>query len=292
MREICQILGVDKLHTTFYKASTNAAIERFHRTLNAMIGKIVDEKQSDWDLLLPYVMAAYRSSRHDATGYTPNYLFMGREVRAPIDLVLGTGELPVTIDSYGDFVETTRNRMREAYDLVRSHLGEAAVRNKRYYDMRVRPAEYHVGQWVYYFNPRRHIGRQDKWSRKYTGPFCVTRVLGPVNVELQFHKRSKPFVVHIDKVKPFNGTPPSSWLPVQSGLEHPEEAVVTPEPEAETPINEEEDRLPDVEVETTPYTSNLPVESPSIDVITFDSNQEFRRTRPRRNIRPPARYRL
>ena len=38
MREVCKLLGIDKMHTTAYKASTNAAIERFHRTLNSMIG--------------------------------------------------------------------------------------------------------------------------------------------------------------------------------------------------------------------------------------------------------------
>src|SRR5664279_3081097 len=67
MREICRLLDIDKLRTTFCKASTNAAIERFHRTLNSMLGKVISEKQHDWDLWLPYVMAAYRSSRHDST---------------------------------------------------------------------------------------------------------------------------------------------------------------------------------------------------------------------------------
>ena len=87
MREICRLLDVDKLRTTAYKASTNAAAERFHRTLNSMIGRMIDENQRDWDSLLPYVMAAYRSSRHEATQFTPNYLMLGREVRAPVDIV-------------------------------------------------------------------------------------------------------------------------------------------------------------------------------------------------------------
>ena len=75
-----------------YKASTNAVAERFHRTLNSMIGRMIDEFQRDWDSLLPYVMAAYRSSRHQATQYTPNCLMMCREVRAPVDIVYGSPE--------------------------------------------------------------------------------------------------------------------------------------------------------------------------------------------------------
>ena len=33
--------------------------------------------------------AAYRASVHEATGYTPNRLILGRETRAPMDIVVG-----------------------------------------------------------------------------------------------------------------------------------------------------------------------------------------------------------
>ena len=36
------------------------------------------------------VMAAYRASRLEATGYSLNFLMYAREVRTPIDLVMGT----------------------------------------------------------------------------------------------------------------------------------------------------------------------------------------------------------
>jgi hypothetical protein len=37
MNEICKLLEMDKMRTTSYKASTNAANERFRRTLNGML---------------------------------------------------------------------------------------------------------------------------------------------------------------------------------------------------------------------------------------------------------------
>jgi len=48
--------------------------------------------QRDWDECLAAVMAAYRATPHESTGYSPNRLFLGREVRMPLDLVMG---LPV-----------------------------------------------------------------------------------------------------------------------------------------------------------------------------------------------------
>ena len=40
-QHLCQLLGVDKLRTTAYRPSANGRIERLHRTLNAMLGKLV-----------------------------------------------------------------------------------------------------------------------------------------------------------------------------------------------------------------------------------------------------------
>ena len=209
MSEICRLLDIDKQRTTAYKPSTNAAIERFHRTLNSMIGRMVDENQRDWDVLLPYVMAAYRSSTHESTQHSPNYLMMGREVRAPVDMVYGSPAEPAPAN-YDSYAIELGDRLRRAYSFVREHLNTVAERSKRYYDLRVKPQKYHVGDWVYYFNPRKLVGRQDKWRRKFCGPFLVTKILGPVNVLLQRTKRAKPFSAHIGKMKPYlaDDTPP------------------------------------------------------------------------------------
>ena len=88
------------------------------RTLNSMIGRMIDEFQRDWDSLLPYVMAAYRSSRHEATQYTHNFLMMGREVRAPVDIVYGSTEASQP-SSYDNYADEMQQRMLCAYSFVR-----------------------------------------------------------------------------------------------------------------------------------------------------------------------------
>ena len=211
MREVCRLLDIDKQHTSYYHPETNSIAERFHGTLNTMMGRMINEHQRDWDLYLPHVMAAYRATVHQTTGYSPNYLMFARENRAPADMVFGipTEPSPVCHDNYSVEME---DKQKTAYQLVRQHLGATAERLKRRYDLRVRPQKFKKGQWVLYFNPRRIQGRQQKWERKYS-PYLIVEELPPVNYLIQKTKRSRPFIAHVDKLQHWEtDNPPKSWL--------------------------------------------------------------------------------
>jgi len=144
MKQVCRMLDIGKLRTTPYKPSTNQR-ERLHRSINEILGKTVASHQKEWDTRLSFVMSAYRASRHESTGYTPNMLTLGTEVRAPADTVYGSLDKPST-ETYDDCVESMRQRMTIAYKEARIALRRAAERNKRYYDVRVRAKEYRKGQ--------------------------------------------------------------------------------------------------------------------------------------------------
>jgi hypothetical protein len=66
MAELCKAYQIEKIRTTGYKPSTNGGVERFHRTLNSMLGKVVDESQKDCDRRLPQVMSAYNATVHQS----------------------------------------------------------------------------------------------------------------------------------------------------------------------------------------------------------------------------------
>ena len=216
MREVCRLLQIDKLRTTSYHPSCNAACERLHRTLNSLLGKVISEKQNDWDDHLPYVAAALRASPSEATGYSANYLMLGREVNTPADIVYGLVQ-PEPVVSYDEFVENVREKLVFAYDAAREQLGVAAARNKRHYDLKAKPKTFAENDLVYYFNPRKFVGRSDKWARKYTGPFRVVKMLSPVNALLQKSAHSKPFVAHVDKIKVCYETESSAQVSVTDG---------------------------------------------------------------------------
>ena len=221
MIRLCELLDIDKSRTTAYKPSSNGVCERLHKSLNNMIGKMIDENQKNWPDLLPIVMAAYRSAPHESTSYSPNFLMFGREVLAPIDLWLETPSEEETNLNVDDYVYEVRNRLKYAHELVRTHLSVQAKRTKKYYDLKVKPRAYNIGDWVWMFSPRRKVGKYVKWQRQFSGPFLVVDVLGPVTYAIQKSMKAQTLIVHTDKLKPFLGDAPRSWLTVYQHSEQP-----------------------------------------------------------------------
>ena len=177
--------------------------------------------------------------------------------------------------------------MKQSYTLAHEQLGVAAQRNKHTYDLRVRPVCYKGGDWVLYFNQRKYRGKPDKWRRKYTGPYLVVGVPGPVNVTLQSGPKAKTFLTHIDKVKTYTGgQAPKSWitsvstpqaLPEDAGEVETDEGVSRPT--GETGTGDLED------AEAVASTSPDPV------LPLWPPPTAQRSPRPRRNAPIPAQYR-
>jgi len=117
INEVCRLFAIEKLRTTLYKPSTNQ-LKRFHRTMNSVLAKTVAENQRDWDVRLSYVMAAFRATSHDTTGYSQIFLMLGRETRAPPDLAYGLPE-EESDENYDRFVEQMREKLVTAYTAVR-----------------------------------------------------------------------------------------------------------------------------------------------------------------------------
>ena len=277
-KELCKRMEIEKIRTSPYKPSTNGYIERFHRTLNSMLAKVVAQNQRDWDEKLPSIMAAYRAAKHESTGYTPNFLVLSRENRAPVDLVLGavTGE-EEHYESLDDYVCEMQRRLRDSYALAREHLDVAAERRKNEYDVKVKDTQFDVGQAVWYFYPRRYTKRSPKWCSNYDGPFRVVKVIPPCDYVIQKSRKSKPQVVHGDKLKPCRSEAPPFWLQTDD-LDQPDTAQAVQQESTEQPVSRRRRSSPEIY-----RTSNDGYDGMRDDVVLL--------SRPRRSKKVPDRFR-
>ena len=55
--------------------------------LKAMLPRFVDADARNWDTLLPYILFAYREAPQSSTGFSPNELVYGRQLRGPLDVM-------------------------------------------------------------------------------------------------------------------------------------------------------------------------------------------------------------
>ena len=192
------------------------------------------------------------------------------------------------------FVFHQQKVKREAYQLVRQHLQCAAERSKDRYDMRVKPAHFSVGDWVYVYCPRRYQGKNPKWTKWYSKPMLITKILGPVNVLVQKGPRAKGQVIHLDKLKRCEGNTPRSWLVGGPAEERPVATVPRDVQEEEAPLSvpENDEMLPQDGAATGFATGAMPAERGSTPKTapTAAAAPQAPRVQPSRNAGVPRRY--
>ena len=209
MYNLSRMLGVQDLRTTAYRPSANAAIERVHRTINAVFAKTVSKNLRDWCEVAPFVTFAYNASRHTSTTFTPFYLMYLREPRVGIDLLLDREE--PAYQEFDEYSEKAKERMQIAFQIVEEQLKFTFDRAKRRYDSRVKAVQFKVGDFCYFYSPRIAPGRGRKFRNQTTGPWKVVKQINDVNYAIAKSPSGKSIIVHVDRLMKYFGELPSIW---------------------------------------------------------------------------------
>ena len=207
---MCSLLGIEKTRTVSYNPKSDGLIERFNRTLAAMLAMFVDANQKDWDDHLPYVMAAYRATQHKSTGVSPNLLMLNRELNYPLDLMVGPPPNQNMEQCPIKYIQWVQQAMLNAFTFTHGQLGLAAKRQKRGYERGLKPREYKEGSWVWRWYPP---AASQKLGLGWIGPYLVIKQVSFLTYRIQKDRDSNPLVVHVDQLKPFQGRRhPDNWL--------------------------------------------------------------------------------
>lgn len=223
MRQVCNLLGIQRLRTTAYHPECNGVVERFHGTLIQMIRHFVRKDGKDWDRWVPFTLMAYRNTVHSATGFTPHFLLCGREMTLPGEEwtkpVRETGERTAE-DQLGLRLSEAR---RIACDQIKN---QWALRTKGC-NQRRRLKEFQPGDGVYLHHPVVPGGQAAKFHCPWTGPHGVMEKLSLVTYRLDLAGGGQT-VVHINRLKPS----------YEGGLSSGEE---TDESDQDTPVTSSEE---------------------------------------------------
>uniref|UniRef100_A0AAY4BQW0 Gypsy retrotransposon integrase-like protein 1 n=1 Tax=Denticeps clupeoides TaxID=299321 RepID=A0AAY4BQW0_9TELE len=139
--------GVRGSRTTPYHPQGNGQVERFNRTLLAMLRTLTAQHKTDWKSSLAKVVHAYNCTQNEATGFAPYFLLFGRNPRLPIDLMFGLDK-EEKHQSQNHYAKKWKARMEEAYQIARETVNQQHERGKALYDKKVHGAELQIGSRV------------------------------------------------------------------------------------------------------------------------------------------------
>lgn len=202
-QKMCALMGIKKTRTTPLHPQSDGMVERFNRTLEQHLSKVVDKHQRDWDEHLSIFLMAYRSAVHNTTGLTPARVLFGREIRLPCDLVFGSPREEG--QEINDYADQLKEKLLAVHDVARGRIAIASDRMKTRYDVKANSAGFQEGDQVWLYNPLRKKGVSPKLTPSWEGPYSVIKRINDLVYRIQRSPKGKMKVVHLDRLAPYHG---------------------------------------------------------------------------------------
>jgi len=199
MTEMCKILNVNKFEISPFHPSSNGQVERVNRTIGDLLAIFINERQNDWDTLLPLLLFAYRNTEHSATGLTPFFSLYHRKVRGPFDLDIPQLRPYADDDDYAAQLSKVMQSTKEQIDRNLLLSKEIQEQNRPVKDTTV----FHIGDLVLWYNPIAKRGLSPKLKLANQGPYKIVsknndNVFHIQSLDGKWNKR-----VHADQLKKY-----------------------------------------------------------------------------------------
>jgi hypothetical protein len=197
VKDLCFHWGVDHFTTTPYYPQASLA-ERVNRNLKAALKIFHHNSQDTWDDDLPWMGLAFNSAVHDSHKSTPDKLFLGRELRDPLQVRWNLTTL--NVDGGGD-------ELKSFWAKAYSNLVQAKKRTALWYNLNCKPHRFDVGDMVMYrlnlvSSKARNVSA--KLLLKWSHPVTVAKFVRP-NVVLLANPETGVVVrrAHVSQLKAY-----------------------------------------------------------------------------------------
>lgn len=209
IREMCRLLGVNKIRTSPFHPRTDGQTERANRTIKEWISSA----GGDWEKQLPFIVHAFNCSQSAATKMSPFQLVYGRH--PPL---VGLHQSLVLPRPSCDYANELLRNIQLSVQRAKKNNEEAKAKFAKRYNEKNRADRwkpFNPGDKVKYVEHYPDI-RNRKFSRRYRGPFVVECRRG-VNYKISGNSQRSRWVHH-DEIRPWLersglrefGAPPAS----------------------------------------------------------------------------------
>ncbi|XP_076852167.1 protein NYNRIN-like [Brachyhypopomus gauderio] len=211
MTSLWQMLGVEAKFHIAYHPQSSGQVERANRTIVGMLRKYVKANGRDWDIKLPLVLMAIRSTPHRSTGVSPFEMMTGREMTLPLHLLYRPEDLNI-VGAYTahQYVADLRTHLQDTFSWAQENLEASAKGQKAYHDKKATDRQYQIGDKVLYFNFSKPTNTPKKFLPNWSGPHEIVGKLSPVAYRIRVSRPNQSPAykwVHSNQIRGY--TPPT-----------------------------------------------------------------------------------
>lgn len=155
-------------YTPLYHPQSNPT-ERVNRVVGTLIAANSSvKKHNEWDVHLQGIAHSINTAVHETTGYTPSYLFFGREVSIPTLDISSLDSDPIDLSeglncNYEN-VAREHTKLQNLYKGVQLKLKKAHNNSCKYYNKGFRPTTFKEGE---------HVWKKTKYLSKASNKFMA-----------------------------------------------------------------------------------------------------------------------
>lgn len=172
LAELYRFLHIHPIRTTPYHPQTDGLVERFNKTLKALLQKATADVGKDWEKLIPFPLFAYREVPQASTGFSPFELLYGRPVRGPLKIIKETWEADKrSSESVISHVLAMRERLSRMSNLVQDNFKKVQKKQKQLYDRTAQDRQFQQGDQVLVLLPT----SSNKLLARWRGPYQVVQ---------------------------------------------------------------------------------------------------------------------
>ncbi|KAJ8245059.1 hypothetical protein COCON_G00236180 [Conger conger] len=224
-RQFAKQLKVRHGVSSAYHPQSQGVLERFHQTLKSLLRSYCVELGRDWEEGLPWLLLAIREVAQESTGFSPNELVFGHEVRGPVAAVAEEWPGTEPPENVIDYVDGFRVRLYRACAAAQRALEKAQSKMKKLFNRKTKHRSFKLGDQVLALLPLDHSPLQ----AKFMGPYVLDKQLSEVNYLIRTpDRRKKVQLCHINLLKPYCSRIPEPAVPPDIPVCAKSESTVVP----------------------------------------------------------------
>ena len=169
---VCEIYNVTRYRTASYNRKANGSCELQNATLIQTLRMYIDKDQSNWNLFLPTVLQALRSSQNvETSGFSAYKMLFGGEMRLPFDIDLIPRE--TLGQDAKQHVQQLLDRHKAIRELAKQNTETTQQESKVRYDLKAKPSDFRLREQVLLKVHKHTIGLTPKLEDMWKGPYHI-----------------------------------------------------------------------------------------------------------------------